>query len=120
MVVLPEMWNCPYSNESFPTFAEDIEGDSSQSAAAMAAAAKQHGITLVAGSIPEKHAGHLYNTCLVYDRQGQRLARFRKVTSGGPFVDTSCAVLLMHGASKKTPSACIEEQRWIGLGSGRQ
>lgn len=84
MVVLPEMWNCPYSNESFPTFAEDIEGDSSQSAAAMAAAAKQHGITLVAGSIPEKHDGHLYNTCLVYDRQGQRLARFRKVIPAGP------------------------------------
>lgn len=83
MVVLPEMWNCPYSNESFPTFAEDLEGDRSQSAAAMAEAAKQHGITLVAGSIPEKHAGRLYNTCLVYNSNGQRLARFRKVSLAG-------------------------------------
>ena len=78
MVVLPEMWNCPYSNDSFPTFAEDIEAGSSQSAAAMAEAAQQHGVTLVAGSIPEKHEGHLYNTCLVFDRSGQRLASFRK------------------------------------------
>ena len=29
LVVLPEMWNCPYSNESFPIYAEDIDaGDS--------------------------------------------------------------------------------------------
>ena len=29
LVVLPEMWNCPYSNDSFPTYAEDIDaGDS--------------------------------------------------------------------------------------------
>ncbi|KAK9852129.1 hypothetical protein WJX84_012139 [Apatococcus fuscideae] len=79
MVVLPEMWNCPYSNDSFPTFAEDIEGGTSQSAAAMAEAAKQHGVTLVAGSMPEKHAGNLYNTCLVFDCRGQQLARFRKM-----------------------------------------
>jgi omega-amidase len=29
LVVLPEMWNCPYSNDSFPIYAEDIDaGDS--------------------------------------------------------------------------------------------
>jgi hypothetical protein len=35
-VVLPEMWNCPYSNDSFPTYAEDIERGSSESVAALA------------------------------------------------------------------------------------
>ena len=34
LVVLPEMWNCPYSNDSFPTYAEDIDaGDSPRCAA---------------------------------------------------------------------------------------
>jgi len=31
-VVLPEMWNCPYSNDSFPVYAEDIDGGASESA----------------------------------------------------------------------------------------
>ena len=24
LVVLPEMWNCPYSNDSFPVYAEEV------------------------------------------------------------------------------------------------
>ena len=35
LVVLPEMWNCPYSNDSFPIYAEDIDaGDSPRFACA--------------------------------------------------------------------------------------
>ncbi len=73
------MWNCPYSNDSFPSYAEDIDGGSSQSAAALSEAAKQHGITLVGGSIPERSEGNLYNTCLVYSKDGKLLAKHRKV-----------------------------------------
>lgn len=29
------MWNCPYSNDSFPVYAEDIDGGASQSAAVL-------------------------------------------------------------------------------------
>jgi omega-amidase len=36
LVILPEMWNCPYSNDSFPTYAEDIEGNASPSVDALA------------------------------------------------------------------------------------
>lgn len=36
LVILPEMWNCPYSNDSFPTYAEDIEGGASPSVDALA------------------------------------------------------------------------------------
>jgi len=42
-------------------------------------AAKQHSITLVGGSIPESSGGNVYNTCLVYDKAGQLLAKHRKV-----------------------------------------
>ncbi|KAK9829585.1 hypothetical protein WJX72_006652 [[Myrmecia] bisecta] len=79
LVVLPEMWNCPYSNDSFPTYAEDIDGGTSQSVAALAAAARQNRVVLVGGSIPEKREGHLYNTCCVFSKQGQLLAKHRKV-----------------------------------------
>jgi hypothetical protein len=31
LVVLPEMWNCPYSNDSFPMYAEEFGSDASPS-----------------------------------------------------------------------------------------
>lgn len=79
LVVLPEMWNCPYSNDSFPTFAEDIDANASPSADALAEAAAANAITLVGGSIPEKSNNRLYNTCLVFSREGTLLAKHRKV-----------------------------------------
>ena len=78
LVVLPEMWNCPYSNDSFPGYAEDVDAGASPSADALAAAAADNGVTLVGGSIPERSAGRLYNTCLVYSSQGRLLAKHRK------------------------------------------
>ena len=78
LVVLPEMWNCPYSNDSFPGYAEDVAAGASPSADALSAAAAANGVTLVGGSIPERSAGRLYNTCLVYSSQGRLLAKHRK------------------------------------------
>ena len=46
-MVLPEMWNCPYSNDSFPTYAEDVEGGASPSAAMLADAAAANKVVLV-------------------------------------------------------------------------
>jgi omega-amidase len=40
LVVLPEMWNCPYSNDSFPVYAEDIDAGQSPSVDMLSAAAK--------------------------------------------------------------------------------
>ncbi len=79
LVVLPEMWNCPYSNDSFPTYAEDIDGGASPSADALSAAAAANAVTLVGGSIPERSTDRLYNTCLVFSREGALLAKHRKV-----------------------------------------
>lgn len=73
------MWNCPYSNDSFPTYAEDIDGGNSQSVAAMSAAAKDNEVTLVAGSVPERSNGKLFNTCCIFDTTGKLLAKHRKV-----------------------------------------
>ena len=80
LVILPEMWNCPYSNESFPKYAEDIDAGKSASVSAMSDSAKKAGITLVAGSIPESSNGKLYNTCCIFDDEGKILAKHRKVS----------------------------------------
>ena len=49
------------------------------SAAALSEAAAAAEVTLVGGSIPERSASRLYNTCLVYDARGALLAKHRKV-----------------------------------------
>lgn len=82
LIVLPEMWNCPYSNESFPKYAEDIDSGSSASVSEMSASAKENRVTLVAGSIPESSSGKLYNTCCIFNDQGKLLAKHRKVKRG--------------------------------------
>lgn len=104
LVVLPEMWNCPYANESFPVYAEVIasvedwttpeykpeskpesesepESESaSPSVAMLSRAAKEAGVVLVGGSIPERCAttGALYNTCCVFSGDGSLVAKHRK------------------------------------------
>lgn len=76
IAVLPEMFFCPYANEYFPQYAEEQGGPAFE---AMAGMARQNSLTLVAGSMPERDGGRLYNTGFVFDPQGQVIARHRKV-----------------------------------------
>ena len=76
IVVLPEMFNCPYSREYFQRCA----GRGHEAAvAAMSGWARENGVLLVGGSIPELHDGKLYNSCFVFDEEGRQIARHRKV-----------------------------------------
>ncbi len=75
VVVLPEMFNCPYSKEYFKPFADAENGESVES---MSRWARENGIILVGGTIPEKDGDKLYNTCFVFDEQGSVIARHRK------------------------------------------
>jgi len=43
----------------------------------LSAAAKQHGVTIVGGSVPERSQDRLYNTCCVYGPDGKLLAKHR-------------------------------------------
>lgn len=76
MVVLPEMFNCPYSNDFFRAYAEPQGGDTWR---AMAACARENGVLLVAGSMPELDGERVYNTSFVFDRSGEQIARHRKM-----------------------------------------
>ena len=76
LVVLPEMFNCPYQTSNFPIYAEE-EGESSWKSCS--SLAKKYNIYLVAGSMPEKDKdGRVYNTSYVFDRQGKQIGKHRK------------------------------------------
>ncbi|KAI3524077.1 hypothetical protein L1887_02715 [Cichorium endivia] len=81
LIVLPEIWNSPYSNDSFPVYAEDIDvgKDSSPSTAMLSEVARSLKITIVGGSIPERCGDKLYNTCCVFDTHGKLIAKHRKM-----------------------------------------
>ncbi|PPR82799.1 hypothetical protein GOBAR_AA37909 [Gossypium barbadense] len=81
LVVLPEIWNSPYSNDSFPVYAEDIDAghDASPSTAMLSEVSSRLKITVVGGSIPERCGDKLYNTCCVFGTDGNLKAKHRKI-----------------------------------------
>ena len=85
LVMLPEMFQCPYANVFFPQYAEEEEGVTYQRLSAMA---KDNGVTLIGGSIPELVRGRggestvedrIYNTSYIFGPDGRLLGRHRKV-----------------------------------------
>lgn len=76
IVVLPEMFCCPYSNRAFPDYAEEAGGRVWRFLSDMAL---RYAITLVGGSFPEKEDGKLYNTCFIFDKRGEQIGRHRKM-----------------------------------------
>lgn len=76
IVVLPEMWNCPYQAKCFPEYAETETGDT---VLAMSTLARKNNVYIVGGSIPELYEGKVYNTCYVFDREGNIIGKHRKV-----------------------------------------
>ncbi len=76
IAVLPEMFTCPYANRYFPQYAEEGVGPTRR---ALSETARELGVYIVGGSIPEREDGRLYNTSFVFDRQGREIARHRKM-----------------------------------------
>lgn len=76
LVILPEIFNSPYNNSSFPVYAEEFPGETSLE---MMKIAKECSIVLVAGSIPEKEGDSIFNTCYVYNESGEVIGRHRKI-----------------------------------------
>ncbi|EYU28350.1 hypothetical protein MIMGU_mgv1a022881mg, partial [Erythranthe guttata] len=81
LILLPEIWNSPYSNDSFPVYAEDIDagGDASPSTAMLSELSRSLQITIIGGSIPERSGEKLYNTCCVFGTDGKLMAKHRKI-----------------------------------------
>ena len=69
LVTLPEIWNGPYQQELFPSFAEPRFGPSWQFLSELAA---EYGIWLSGGSIAEREDGKVYNTAYVLTAAARR------------------------------------------------
>jgi predicted amidohydrolase len=112
LVVLPELWPVgAFAAEEFGAQAESAEGG--PTAEAMAAAARDAGVWLHAGSVVERAPGPdgkdaLYNTSLVFSPDGALRAAYRKIHRFG--FDRGEATLMSAGATPVTvrhPSAVL-------------
>ncbi|MCF8010956.1 MAG: carbon-nitrogen hydrolase family protein [Clostridiales bacterium] len=93
MVVLPEMFNCPFKAELFPEYAESFEDG--ETTAMLKDAARENNIYLVGGSIPEREGQQVYNSSFIFGPGGDLLGCHRKMhlfdvdLPGGPSVRES-------------------------------
>ncbi|CAA2989582.1 omega-amidase, chloroplastic-like [Olea europaea subsp. europaea] len=79
LILLPEIWNSPYSNDSFPVYAEEIDANKSPSTAMLSEVSQRLKITIIGGSIPERSGDRLYNTCCVFGTDGKLKTKHRKI-----------------------------------------
>ncbi|KAJ9108722.1 hypothetical protein QFC21_000042 [Naganishia friedmannii] len=96
VVVLPEIFNSPYAVTAFRSYAEPIppttslpssaseimkQAKEAESVAALSSMAKTNKCWLIGGSIPEVESGEdkIYNTCTLYNPQGDLVAKHRKL-----------------------------------------
>lgn len=75
-VVLPEMFNCPYENKYFPVFAETYSGETTNMLSDLA---RELGVYIIGGSIPEEDKGSIYNTSYSFGRDGKLIGKHRKM-----------------------------------------
>ncbi|KAJ7687567.1 carbon-nitrogen hydrolase [Mycena olivaceomarginata] len=88
LIVLPECFNSPYGHMHFPVYAEkigftgksyNVAQSESESVKMLSNAAKETKTWLIGGTIPERDGENLYNTCTVYNPDGNLVALHRKV-----------------------------------------
>ncbi|MFZ5898220.1 MAG: carbon-nitrogen hydrolase family protein [Bacillota bacterium] len=76
LAVLPEMFNCPYDHRFFRSFSETFPGGPTFDM--LRQTARETGMVVVGGTLPELDQGLLYNTCFVFGPDGELLGRYRK------------------------------------------
>ncbi len=76
MAILPEMFSIAYRAELFAPNADDLPaGDSFM---LLSETARETGMTVIGGSVPEREGKHVYNTCACYGSDGSLLGKYRK------------------------------------------
>jgi len=76
-IILPEMFNCPYSNDKFIEYCE--EEKNSHTLNIISRLARDNEVYILAGSIPERESDKLYNTSYLFDKTGCVIAKHRKM-----------------------------------------
>lgn len=76
IICLPEMFCCPYDLKKIKNItAFDIEYLKIE----LSKCANKNNIYLIAGSIPEISENKIYNTCFIYDFNGNEIGKYRKL-----------------------------------------
>lgn len=76
IIILSEMFNCPYNGKTFYKYAEESGGETSQ---LLSKLALENKIIIVGGSIPEIENKKIYNTSYVYNEKGELIGKYRKI-----------------------------------------
>jgi omega-amidase len=76
IIILPEMFNCPYDSSSFSRYSEGYPGETTGLLSELAAL---HSVYIIGGSIPEREKNKIYNTSYSFDRKGALIGKHRKI-----------------------------------------
>lgn len=76
IVILPEMFCCPYNTFNFKEYGETENGIAYK---ALSDVASANNIYVVGGTIPELDGDKVYNTSYVFNRDGVQIAKHRKM-----------------------------------------
>ena len=106
-IVLPEMFNCPYSNEKFIEYAE--EEKTSPTLLEISQLACRNNVYILAGSIPEKEGNKLYNTSYLFNKNGEIIAKHRKMHLFD--IDVKGKITFMESDVLTAGSYCSDEER---------
>lgn len=77
VIVLPESWDISFLPRNATV--ELYENSYSRALRQIGDLAKRHNVNIVAGSVSRYQDGKLYNTCCVFDRQGELIASYDKI-----------------------------------------
>ena len=77
VICLPECFNSPYGIQHFSDYAEEIPNGITS--VILSKAAKAHQVYLIGGSIPEVENGKIFNTCTVWNPQGELIGKYQKI-----------------------------------------
>ncbi len=76
LAILPEMFSIAYVPNLFREASEPCPGG--ESAALLSEAAKETGLFIIGGSVPELYEGRLYNTSMSFSSDGTYMGKYRK------------------------------------------
>jgi deaminated glutathione amidase len=76
LAALPEVWPCQGSAGQVRAAAEPIPGPRTD---ALADVARKHGMWVHGGSVLERDGDHVFNTSVLFDREGELVATYRKI-----------------------------------------
>jgi predicted amidohydrolase len=119
VVLLPEYWPIMGLQDTDKVAVAERDGDGPLQEC-MAALAREHAVTLIGGTIPlaANEAGKVYNSTLVFDPRGARIARYDKIhlfgfTRGEETYDE--ARTIVDGADGRDLRGAVRPRRPVGL-----